>query len=279
MPYDINTSLENIEKSLKDIQSAREQVEQTVSTSKNLQSVVSGYATSVESLLANVKDWMNKISIFQKSNIDGAEDSINKICASCNTVIKTFSSSTKDLTSNLKEKVEEELGKFEDANSKLISQVDKLVGLDEHLETIITAVNVVKEKLNEMHKELKDSQKAQDKSLDALKKGQDGVSEKADNIISSCNKISSKLGDVAEGIKGVTDLVHELKNEIGMVKSYCENYTKQFQLEIGKLDGKMDFLQKQMESTAQAEKKEISINRWIIVVGVVALGVLLFFYK
>ena len=51
MAYDINVALERLEKNLQNLQSAKEQVESTVSASAELQKIVSGYVASVKSVL------------------------------------------------------------------------------------------------------------------------------------------------------------------------------------------------------------------------------------
>lgn len=268
-----------MESDLKNIQSAKQQVEHTVSASKELQSIVSKYVASLESLLSNVKGLVDEISSFQSSNITGVEESIKKIMSSCDKVIKSFATSTDELSADLKNKFGDELGKFESANSKLISQVDKLLGLDEHLKSTTISVNAVKEKLGEVLKELKESQKTQDDSLEAIKKVQGSLSSKIDDILDSCNNLSRALGVVSTDIKSMTDSIMESTKEIGQVKNDCADYTKQIKSEIDALGGKMDFLQKQIESSAQAVKKDVNVNRWIIIAGVVVLTVLIIVCK
>lgn len=88
-----------------------------------------------------------------------------------------------------------------------------------------------------MLKELKDSQKDQDKTLDALKKVQDGLSTKTDNVLNSCKSILQ-----AQGI----------------------------------LDQKVESLRTQLSAIIQDVNKEVNINRWIMVAGIIILTVLLF---
>src|SRR5574344_1903614 len=111
MPYDINTSLERLEQSLKDIESAKKQVEKTVKTSNELQGVVAGYVSSLDSLLTNVKDWVKEISSFQGSNNTRIEKSIVNIQKSCDNVIEEFTKSTDKVSNKKKKKTEEELNK------------------------------------------------------------------------------------------------------------------------------------------------------------------------
>lgn len=297
MPYDINTSLENLEKGLKDIQSAKEQVEKTVKTSEELQSVVSKYVTSLESLHTNVMDWVKEISSFQSSNIKGIEDTIIKISTSCDKVISTFSASTDKLSSNLKNIIEKELGNFEGVNSLLSSQVDKLIGLDKHLKSSIDAVAIVKEKIVELHKELKDSQRSQDESLNTLKNAQNGISAKTDDIVESCKSILKAQNSVLDDLRENKDLLTAIKENVLDEISICldkisdveksvldikrenESYSKQIKSEISITDQKVQSLTTQLSATTQDLKKDIKINRWIMIAGIVILIVLLFVCK
>ena len=47
MPYDINATLERLEQNLKDLDSARKQVENTVNASNELRQTVSDYVESI----------------------------------------------------------------------------------------------------------------------------------------------------------------------------------------------------------------------------------------
>ena len=51
MAYDINLALERLEKNLQDINSAKEQIEDTINASSQLQNVVNGYVASVNAVL------------------------------------------------------------------------------------------------------------------------------------------------------------------------------------------------------------------------------------
>lgn len=279
MPYDINTSLERLEQSLKDIKSAKQQVEQTVATSTELQGIVSGYVSSLDSLLTNVKNWVNEISSFQSSNLSGIEKSIGNIQRSCDKVVENFTSSTGELSTNLKTKITDELGKFESANTKLSSQVEKLLSLDEHLQSTTSAVNSVKEKLVEVLNELKASQKAQDESLDALKKAQDVLSTKTDNIETSCKEISKSLSGASTVIEGIATVVNDSNKEISEIKKNYDANTKIIKSEISKLEEMVSSLNKQIETTREELMKSSKVNRWIVIASFILLVILVLVWR
>lgn len=275
----INQALAQLESDLQNISSAREQVEKTVGTSKELQEVVAGYVSSLDSLLANVKDWVKEISSFQGSNITGIEKSIGIIQKNCDKVIEKFSNSTDKTSDNLKQKTEEELSKFESANTKLTSQVDKLAKLDEHLKSATSAIDSVKDKLGEVLKELKDSQNTQDKSLEALGKGQEKLGTKSDEIKISCDGISKSLDSVSSTIEGISTVVNDSKNEILEIKRNTDTYRNEIRSDISKLDEKVTALSTQLDATTKALLKSSNVNHWIVIVGIVALAVLFFVVK
>lgn len=279
MPYDINTSLERLEQSLKDIESAKNQVEKTVKTSNELQGVVAGYVSSLDSLLTNVKDWVKEISSFQGSNITGIEKTIVNIQKSCDKVIEKFTNSTDKVSDNLKQKTEEELSKFESANTKLTLQVDKLAKLDEHLKSATSAIDSVKDKLGEVLKELKDLQNTQDKSLEALGKGQEKLGTKSDEIKTSCDGISKSLDSVSSTIEGISTVVNDSKNEILEIKRNIDTCKSLIRSDISKLDEKVTTLSTQLDSTTKALVKSSNVNRWIVIAGIVVLAVLFFVVK
>lgn len=279
MEEKINQALAQLESDLQNISSAREQVEKTVGTSNELQEVVAGYVSSLDSLLTNVKDWVKEISSFQGSNITGIEKSIGNIQKSCDKVIEKFTNSTDKVSDNLKQKTEDELSKFESANTKLASQVDKLAKLDEHLKSATSAIDSVKDKLGEVLKELKDSQNTQDKSLEALGKGQEKLCSKSDEIKTSCGGISKSLDSVSSTIEGISTVVNDSKNEIFEIKRNTDTYRNEIRSDISKLDEKVTALSTQLDATTKALLKSSNVNRWIVIVGIVALAVLFFVVK
>lgn len=279
MPYDINTSLERLEQSLKDIKSAKNQVEKTVKTSNELQGVVAAYVSSMDSLLTNVKDWLKEISSFQGSNITGIEKSIVNIQKSCDKVIEKFSNSTDKTSENLKQKTEEELSKFETANTKLTSHVDKLTKLDEHLKSATSAIDSVKEKLGEVLKELKNSQNAQDESLEALGKGIEKLCAKSDKIKTSCDGISKSLDSISSTTEEISTVVDDSKKKILEIKRNTDTYRKEIRSDINELDEKVTTLNTQLDTTTKALLKSSNVNRWIVIAGIVILVALLFIVK
>ena len=57
MPYDINTALQRLEQNLNDLTSARQQVEDTVKASSELQETVAEYVSSIETLCSRLRRW------------------------------------------------------------------------------------------------------------------------------------------------------------------------------------------------------------------------------
>ena len=275
MSYDINTSLERLEQSLKDIESAKQQVEKTVGTSNELQGVVAKYITSLDTLLTSVKEWMTEISSFQSSNITEIEKTIENIRKSCDKVIEKFSAATGEISYNLKKQTLEELSKFESANTKLTTQVDKLENLDEQLKSATSAIDSIKEKLAEVLKELKESQKTQDNLLEAIHKGQEGLCAKSDNIHTLCNEILKSLGTVSDAIKGISAVVSASQKDISGLKKDCDAYTDQLKSEISNLEKKVSSMNNQLETTTKELMKSSDINRWIMIGGIIFLAIIL----
>ena len=66
MAYDINASLERLEQNLKNIDSARSQVEKTIMSSNQLQSKMTDFITSMSDLLENVNEWKRQLERAQE---------------------------------------------------------------------------------------------------------------------------------------------------------------------------------------------------------------------
>ena len=108
---DIHQALEILEKNLKDLESARTQVEKTIKTSNDLQQSVSEYAAAVKALVVSLgqmgSDWDNR----------GGK------------ILDDFEKKVQDLSKDFSDKTEAEISKFKDQNEALSTSNEKLANI------------------------------------------------------------------------------------------------------------------------------------------------------
>ena len=100
----INQALMQLENDLRNINSAREQVESTVKASTELQKVVGDYVSSVRKLCIGLKSWEEELSSRGTAMSEEYERTVSQISSSCTAVITTFNSRVEKSINDFKSK-------------------------------------------------------------------------------------------------------------------------------------------------------------------------------
>lgn len=262
MPYDINTALERLEKNLQNLDSAREQVENTVNASNNLRQIVRDYIESITELRSDLQKWEEQLKQSQDGLSTNVQDVFAALKTSCDTISTEFKFSTN-----------ETLNKFSEQNIILTERVDELIILRKELKSAMSEIVTIKDILTELTKVFKKSKENQDQALS--------------NII-------GKVVELPVTVKGYTDEVAQQMDE--RHKVFCQKIDDSItkaEIIIQKLDGLTETcfnVQKNcndirksiddVKNTAIAHyeslSKSININRWIIIGIIMILAASLF---
>ncbi len=211
MPYDINKSLERLEKNLTDIESARNQVKETVDASEALKKVVDGYVSSIVSLINSVKSWEKDLQKMQSEKTSEISTAILQLNKSSENIISTFNENIRKASTSFKSEVEAPIEKFVNQNDRLADYVQKLSELKSNLEKASTELLTVKESIGNLSDELKTSQKGQDVVLEDIKSMVSSIKENLENATKQiCNQhqetkglFQSSTNNVLQGIAGL----------------------------------------------------------------------------
>ena len=154
MPYDINAALERLEKNLQNLDSAREQVENTVNASNNLKQIVIDYIESITELRSDIQEWEEQLKQSQDGLFTRAQDTFAVLKTSCDTISAEFKSSTNNT-----------LNKFSEQTIIFTERVDKLITLCEVFKSSISEINTIKDTLIELATAFNKSKENQDQTL------------------------------------------------------------------------------------------------------------------
>ena len=182
MAHDINSALERLEANLQNIDSARQQVENTVAASNALQVEVREYTST-----------------------------INEMCGKVKETASQFESKTKV-----------SLQKFVEENNKLTELVQNLKSLRDEIFKTSTDIQDVKSLLIQISKDLTDSQKKQDEVLKRIDQGITELPNKLDSIVDVINTISESLMkeidekevNILSNISSLSSLCQNIKSDL-----------------------------------------------------------------
>ena len=273
MAYDINAALERLENNLAEVESAKKQVEETIATSESLQQIIGRYTDTLNAMGKDISSFIEEIRNYKDINTSELSSATDVIKTSCECVINTFNADVKDATKSFDEKLSETIVKFGSENEKLRIQVNKLNSLQDVLNKATKEVNEVEKKVDILATELKTSQDSQNKTLASVKSSLEvlpsSVKSHTAAIVEEVKNHASDLKTKSEEIiEDVSKAIQKLDNQNSVLtetKKLCDDIKG----DIGNLKDSIDAQFESMRST-------ININRWIAIIGILALIVLHF---
>lgn len=263
MAYDINAALERLEKNLSKVESAKKQVEETITTSKSLQHIISGYSESLHVVVEDISVYIEEIRNCKDINTKSLYLAIDKVKASCDDVINKFNTELKTSTDTINTKLSGAIVKFNSENERLISGINSLISLQNAMKEAIQEVTKVKDKIDNLSTYLTDSQKGQDRDLANIKSSLKLFS---DSVESRLEKVSNAVNSLDAVLKySVDKLETKVSNSIQFLSSVDS--------EQNEFKSKLDELKKNLSIV----KSATVINRWILVIAFIVLVALHFF--
>ena len=271
MTYDINASLERLEQNLRDIDSARLQVEKTIMSSNQLQENITVLVNSMVELLKDISQWKKQLEWSQQKDQKTLDGSVDKIDKSCATIISNLGSSLDKATDDFKAKTSSSLSNLKEENRKLTEQVGKL----DQLKTAITKstgeVTNVKSVLGTLQSELGKSLKAQDAALQDILDKVKSVSPNVKKLIDTMAvKDEERNAKNLTEFDGLSKTLTQMQGEIDHVKKTANT----LQLKISNNTAALDKLDKKLEFISQKVSSKVVTNRWLIIICFILLALM-----
>lgn len=244
MAYDINLALERLEKNLQDINSAKEQIEDTINASSQLQNVVNGYVASVNAVLQETILLKEEIAKMRVKKVTEIKEAVTSIEASCNTIIAEFKKNSSSILTDFVSqndrlaKSNEELSAFQ---TKLEQSIEITSGLKTRQDEISADVHSIHNKLQE-----------------------------------STENISKQYGQLSQKVDAdMTMLTNSMSKEFSRLSERTEELNRA----ITKNQRDIEELCKQISDQHADNLKNININRWMLIAGILILAALQFIIK
>lgn len=273
MAYDINAALERLETNLAEVESAKKQVDETIATSESLQQIIGRYSESLSSMGKDISAFIEEIRNYQGNKTSELDSAVDTIKTSCDCVINKFNAEVKLAIKSFDEKLSETIVKFSSENEKLRIQVNKLNSLQDVLNKATKEVNEVEKKVDILATELKTSQDSQNITLASVKSSLEvlpsSVKSHAAAIVEEVKNHASDLRTKSEEIiEDVSKAIQKLDNQNSVLagtKELCDG-----------IKGDIENLKGSIDAQFELTRSVININRWILIIGLLALMTLIF---
>ncbi len=253
MAYDINVALERLEKNLQNLQSAKEQVESTVSANAELQKIVSGYVASVNSILEETLQLKQEVTTMKSQKIVEIKEAVELVEKLCNDITRSFKNDTK-----------ETLRVFDTENSKLSQAIVELHNFQTKLEKSIEVSSSVDTKLDKTSKEVLILQSTQKENFDTVAQQ---LEEQMKALVQKINETSQAL---TEQLIGLDTFLKEIELLDKDIQTKCNQIVQT----VNDTYIAVENLNKCITEQHIANMKAINLNRWIFVGGIILLTIL-----
>ena len=221
------TSLAKLETSLKEIESAKSQVKQTVDAYDILQKQISDYTQSLDSIKGSIQAIISDLqsqraslgeeasgltaSLEAKANqlfaqlSESSQNSLDTLKGNLATINEVFSREGKSITDSFKKNTDDELAELKTIIQSLKDCAQTLLTLDDSIKNTLTEINQMRQEVAELKQALMDSQGSQDTVLNNIQDSINALSQKDGQAFSDLSKNleSSKEAQIAlmNGIK------------------------------------------------------------------------------
>ena len=265
MAYDINTALERLEQNLKELDSARVQVEKTVNASDELQTVVKGYVTQVKELCEAMKSWSVSLSDKEGELAEDIANAIYRLSSSCDDIVENLKSNVHNTSNDFKSKTDSTLNEFNDQNVRLSEKVKELTLLHDEIIKSTATISAIMASLDQLSAYLKESQDKQNVVIEGIDKNLKAIpaaiESKGNENVEKINNWNSALNsNTIQYISSLLARIAGIETNISNLISTCQTI---------KTD--TDSLKNELVSVKNEIKKSININRGIIIAGIVII--------
>lgn len=237
---DILTSLAKLETSLKEIESAKSQVRQTVDAYDILQKQINDYTRSLGSISANLQTIIadmqgQRVSLGEEATelttsledkatrlfaqlSESGQNSLDTLKSNLIAINEVFTQEGKDITDTFKKNTDKELDELRTTIQSLKSCAETLLTLDESIKNTLNQINEMRREIAELKQALMDSQGSQDTILNDIQESIRALSEKEKLAFSDLSKqLESSLQSSKEAhvvsINGLKEDIDAILND------------------------------------------------------------------
>lgn len=234
---DLLTSLAKLETSLKEIESAKSQVKQTVDAYDILQKQISDYTQSLDSIKGSIQAIISDLqsqraslgeeasgltaSLEAKANqlfaqlSESSQNSLDTLKGNLATINEVFSREGKSITDSFKKNTDDELAELKTIIQSLKDCAQTLLTLDESIKNTLTEINQMRQEVAELKQALMDSQGSQDTVLNIIQDSINALSQKDEQAFSDLSKsLESSSKNSVTILNGIQDNLNALAQKL-----------------------------------------------------------------
>lgn len=227
MKYDINAALERLENNLKEVDSARLQVEKTITSSDKLNLIIAKYVKSLNALHEDVDSLIKDLRNYQSLKESEFDSSLKTITSSCDSIISSFNSVVQQSSSDFKVNMNKIFDMLKKENKILSDKVHELKTLKEALVKEIKLITSLTDKVDKLSGDSKTFRNEQNTIQSTIKDLLNNSKSKIDSIDYSLNEnniyIKTEIRRIIENYNQILSTQEEVISLCKSIKSDIAN--------------------------------------------------------
>ena len=201
---------------------------------------------------------------------------ISQLTSSCSLIVTSFNNSVVETTSTFSNKTEAEISKFVEQNYKFAKRVQEMNALRDAIKKATGEIQTIKKALQQISKDLKHSQNGQDAVLNEIKEKVNAISTYTSNIIQALANLNQSL---YKGLNNIDAKADTIISDIANLSKLCQSIQSATTSLGNSLKEATSQLEGKINETKESITKAASINRWLIIAGIIILAILQFVVK
>lgn len=252
------TSLAKLETSLKEIESAKSQVKQTVDAYDVLQKQISHYTQSLDSIKTSIQAIITDLqsqraslgeeasgltaALEVKANLlfaqlsESSQNSLDTLKGNLATINEVFSREGKSITDSFKQNTDEEIAELKTIIHSLKDCAQALLTLDESIKNTLTEINQMRQEVADIKQDLMDSQGSQDTVLNYIRESINALSQKDEQAFS----------DLSQSLESLKEAQISLMNSI---KERIDSLSKNQEESFSDMSQSIESVRKEQEAS------------------------------
>lgn len=271
MNYEINTALEHLEKSLKDVKSAQEQVTTVANSYSQLQVEIKQYSDTLSVISSNLSSVITSVNGFHQQGLDNLASAWENLRTQSNAIVAEVKTQLSTTANDFKSETEKASGNLASQVSKLESSVDKLSSLHTKVEEAAASISKLKEEITKLQTDLTTSQKAQDDAIASIDTNVKSVSTKLSATDTTINGIVTTLSGQNNSLSQLSQTLAAVSSSITQLGTSLQNSLVQ---QISTLEQNAEVKHEELKNKVSTLQTLLIVQLIISVIAIIIMFVL-----
>lgn len=239
MNYEMQTALEQLENSLYDVKSAQEQVSAVANSYSQLQVEIKQYSDTLNSISGSLSSVIATVKDLHQQELDGLNSALETLQTQSSAIVNEVKLLLSSTANGFKAESEQVSSNLASQVSKLESSVDNLSNLHTKVGEAVVSIAKLKEEISKLQSDLTTSQKAQDDAIASIDNMQKAVAQQLTNTDDTVNGISNILATHGNSLSQLEQSLMSISSSLVKLSTALQNMHDTLVMHVNKVQSQL----------------------------------------